>query len=81
MKAVIAAVSSATLLASPLAAQTMTSLLPTLTYPETTTLPSDPDRPSYPEVGPVTVPTVTSSTKDCHLAGTGSVCMVKEPAD
>jgi hypothetical protein len=81
MKPTFACAIALVLLSSPLAAQTMTGLLPTLTYPETVTVPSDPDRPSYPETGPVAVPTVAASTKDCDAVAPGSVCMVNETTD
>jgi hypothetical protein len=81
MKSIIASAFALALLSTPLAAQTMTVLLPTLTYPETVTVPSDPDRPGYPETGPVTSPTVAASTKDCDPAAPRSVCVAKGPMD
>ncbi len=81
MRSIVALAFAVTFLSTPLVAQTMTVLLPTLTYPETVTVPSDPDRPSYPETGPVTAPTVAASSKDCNAAAPKSVCVIEGPSD
>ena len=81
MKSIVVSVFALALLSTPPVAQTMTILLPTLTYPEAVTVPSDPDRPSYPETGPVTGPTVAASTKDCNPVAPKSVCTDQGPTD
>lgn len=56
-------------------AQTMTVLLPMLTYPET--LPA-PDAPGTPETGIVVTPTVTASAKGCDASAGPPVCVLQD---
>jgi hypothetical protein len=75
MKSLITPLLFVVLLATPLAAQTMATLLPTLTYPAMIE-PSGPTRTTSPEAG-TTLPTGASSTMNCATAATMPVCVLE----
>lgn len=56
-------------------AETMTVLLPMLTYPETSPAP---DAPGTPETGIVVTPTASASTKNCDPTAGAPVCVLQD---